>query len=100
MFVVTNKGLDAQGKPTGNSFTAKYDGKEYPYASMNSPTLNTIAYKRLPNGDVEYTIKFGGMVSTVATRTVSKDGRTMTEHVKSTNAQGQTNTIVRIYEKQ
>src|SRR4051794_35421383 len=44
---VTNDGVDADGKPTGNRIVFKRDGKDYPVASREQPGLVTIAFTTL-----------------------------------------------------
>jgi hypothetical protein len=60
----------------------------------------TIAYKSVSRYTVEIVQRQEGMVVSRSTRTVSRDGQTMTEHVDYTNAQGQRITNVLVFEKQ
>ena len=84
-----DKGVDAKGNPTWNHIAFKYDGKDYPLATSTSKTFDTISYKRVDATTIEFTVKYDGKVSTITTRTISKDGKTLTDRTKGTNAQGQ-----------
>lgn len=104
--------IDPEGLPSlGAIAAAKYDGKEYPQhtvatlaTSLSShvgPRVErTIAYKSVSRYTVEIVQRQEGMVVSRSTRTVSRDGQTMTEHVDYTNAQGQRITNVLVFEKQ
>lgn len=100
LFHVTNQGVNAQSNPSGSTFVARYDGKDYPMASRNSATLDTISYRSIDAYTTEYTTKSDGKVNVVYTRTVSKDGKTLTERGKGTNAQGQAVNNVLVWDKQ
>jgi hypothetical protein len=49
---------------------------------------------------VEITQRQDGMLTSVSTRTISKDGKTMTETFDYTNVHGQRVTNVLVFEKQ
>ena len=85
--------VDAQGNRTMAENIWRYDGKDYP--TGNAPGAFT-SYKNIDEYTMEYTQKLNGKVTAVITRTVSRDGKTMTHHTRGTNAQGQKveNTIV------
>jgi hypothetical protein len=62
--------------PTGESYDAKFDGKDYPV--KGGADASTVSLKRLNERSVEETIKRGGKIIYVNTMAVSADGRTMT----------------------
>lgn len=95
---VTAKGVDAQGKPIETSYTANYDGKDYPVAGQ--PDWDAIALKRIDATTVEMSRKKAGKVVQTATRVVSKDGKVYTTTAKGTNARGETINNVSVFEKQ
>jgi hypothetical protein len=68
-------------QPTGESFTAKLDGKDYPF--KGSYSFDTVSLKRIDDRTVEETNKRGGKVISVHTITVSPDGKTLTEVVNN-----------------
>jgi hypothetical protein len=67
--------------PTGESFTAKIDGKDYPV--KGAYTFNAVSLKRVDARTLEETDKRDGTVYEVSKMTVSPDGKKMT--VVSTN---------------
>ena len=104
--------INPEGLPSlGAIAAAKYDGKEYPQhtvatlaTSLSShvgPRVErTISYKSVSRYTVEIVQRQEGMIVSRSTRTVSRDGQTMTEHADYTNAQGQRITNVLVFEKQ
>src|SRR5262249_12586637 len=91
-------GEDAQGNPIHISFTAKYDGKDYPMTG--SATTDTIALKRIDANTIETTSKKHGEVVTTVRSVVSRDGKTRTSTWKGKNAKGEPETWVAVYDKQ
>jgi hypothetical protein len=94
----TGESIDAEGKATSFTYTAKYDGKEYPVSG--SDLYDTIALKRINDDTIEATLKKSGKVGSTARRTVSKDGKTMTLTISGTNTKGEKVHNVAVYEKQ
>jgi hypothetical protein len=103
-------GVDSHGSPTFSQATYKYDGKDYPiYSQANLPLFYTLgvkpgtqAYRVVDPNTVQLTpkdntgkITFDG----VRTRSVSRDGKTLTDIQKGTNALGETVDIVQIFDK-
>ncbi len=77
--------------PTGVSYTAQLDGKDYPV--KGSYTFNSVSLKRVGDRTIEETDKRDGKVVFVLKMTVEPDGKKMT--VVSTNKQtGRTATYV------
>ena len=105
---ITTKGVGAQGNPTSTTYTYKLDGKDYPVTNTGKPPAGapppagptTIAFKAVDAYTVTFTQKTsdGKMVGT-GTRTVSKDGKTMTIATKGTNQQGQPTSSTQMWEK-
>jgi hypothetical protein len=90
--------IAADGTKTTSSYSAQFDGKDYPY--MGSSNLVSIALKRVDRYTWEATNKGKGQVTNIGTNTVSKDGKTLTYTFKGTNAQGQPTSGVMVFEKQ
>lgn len=93
----TLKGIDAEGKPTLQQFTAKYDGKDYPVTG--SPDFDAISLRRVNAVTAKATLKKGGKVVQTTRRVVSKDGKTLTLSTKGTNAKGQAVNNVLVFDK-
>jgi hypothetical protein len=94
---VTTKGTDSAGKPTMTTYTANYDGKDYPVTG--NPDWDMVSLKRINANTVEFTRKRAGKVVQTATSVVSKDGKTRTITSTGVNAQGQKIHNVGVYDK-
>lgn len=68
-------------EPTGESYTAQLDGKDYPV--KGSYTYNSVALRRISANTIEETHKRDGKVISISKMTVAPDGKKMT--VVSTN---------------
>ena len=62
--------------PTGDTYTAKFDGADYPVKGAYG--YDAVSLKRINDRSIEETDKRGGKVVDVATSTVSTDGKSMT----------------------
>jgi hypothetical protein len=81
-----------------SSYTAKYDGKEYP---VTGATWDTTSLKQIDANTFTFeNKKTGGKYHITGRSVISKDGKTMTTTTKGTNAEGQPSTSTIIYEKQ
>jgi hypothetical protein len=104
--------VDPTGLPSlGAISAANYDGREYvqhtvatlatSLGSHIGPRIDrTISYKPLDPYSVQIVQKQDGQVVAVSTRTVSRDGKTMTDRSDYTNEAGQRVTNVLVFEKQ
>ena len=93
----TSTGVDADGKATSAAWTVVYDGKERPVTG--DPDADTLSLKRVDPNTIEFTEMKAGKVVLSGTRTVSKDGKTLTITTKGTNAKGQKVDNVVVYDK-
>jgi hypothetical protein len=95
---ITSTGERADGTPVNASYTAKYDGKEYP---VTGSPYDTIAIKQVNANTFTFTQKKNGEKYNVSGRSVvSKDGKTTTSTLKGTNAEGKAYHATMVYEKQ
>ncbi|MGA7928869.1 MAG: hypothetical protein WCA20_23090 [Candidatus Sulfotelmatobacter sp.] len=62
--------------PAGEGYTAKLDGKDYPYKGTFS--YDAVSLKRINDRTIEETDKLNGKVMQVSKMTVSSDGKTIT----------------------
>ena len=104
--------VSAAGLPSlGAISAANYDGKDYAQhtvatlatslASHIGPRIErTIAYRPVNSNTVEIIQKQDGEVVAVSTRTISRDGQTMTDRSDYTDSNGQRVTNVLVFEKQ
>ncbi len=90
-----------QGHQT-NSYTAKYDGKDYPFTSTARDAVKgqTVRLKRVDANTTQRTTYFNGKQIGTVTEVVSKDGKTLTRTQKGVNAQGQPIDNVQVLDKQ
>jgi hypothetical protein len=110
--VAITMNIDPRGIPSlGAVSAANYDGKEYAQhtvatlaSSLGShlapPITRTIAYKSIDQYTVEIVQREDGQVVAMSTRTISRDGKTMTDRSDYTDAQGQRVKNVLVFEKQ
>ena len=77
-------------EPTGERYTAKLDGKDYPV--KGEYYYNSVSLKRVDDRTIEATYKRDGKVVGVSKMTISPDERKMTIVAKDTLT-GQTSTI-------
>jgi len=90
--------VNADGTTRRLSFTAKYDGKDYPVTG--NPDADTVSYTKPNANTTEYVYKKGGKEVYRGQAVASKDGKTMTRTLKGKNAQGQDFTYSMFLEKQ
>jgi hypothetical protein len=95
---VTVDGVDADGKPTHNEWTGKFDGKDYPVTG--DPTSDSRSYKKVNDRKLELTAKKDGKVTLTGTIEVSADGKTRTVKVRGTDAKGKKISSTAVYDKQ
>ena len=94
----TSTGERADGAPINSSYTAKYDGKEYP---VTGAPYDVISIKQV-NANT-YTVtqkKTGGKYNQTGRNVVSKDGKTLTGTRKGADSEGKASTATMIFEKQ
>jgi hypothetical protein len=106
------EGRPLEGLPSLTAISvAKYDGKEYPQltlaklltsiASHIGPEIDrTISYKAINPYSVDIVQKENGKVVSMSTRTISQDGRTLTDRYHYTNSAGEFVSNVLVFEKQ
>ena len=94
----TGESVSADGQTTSFSYTAQFDGKDYPV--IGNPNADTIAIKRINAYTTQSTLKKGGKVTTTARRVVSKNGKALTLTITGTTPDGKPMKNVAVYEKQ
>jgi len=93
----TNDGVNSEGEPTHSEWSGKFDGKDNPV--KGDPNRDTAALKKIDDYTIEISNKKAGKPTTTIRTVFSKDGKTRTQTVKGTNAQGvKVNNMV-VYEK-
>ena len=94
---MTSDGVNAEGKPTHNEWSGKFDGKDNPVTG--DPNRDTAALKKIDDYTTEVTNKKDGKVTTTTRQVYSKDGKTRTATTTGTNVKGiKVNNVV-VFEK-
>jgi hypothetical protein len=96
--------VDSQGRKVHVEYTAKLDGKDYPYRRTIDGTADTtqdgISWKKIDDHTYESVGKLKGQALGVTTRVViSKDGKTRTNTATGKNAQGEAVNNVAVFDK-
>jgi hypothetical protein len=81
---VTVDGVDADGKPTHNEWTGKFDGKDYPVTG--DPNSDARSLKKIDDRTLGLTVKKGGKTIMSGEIAISADGKTRTVTVGRTDA--------------
>ena len=96
--VLTWKRVGTDGKESSVETTYKYDGKDYPVTG--SPDFDALSAKRVDANTIHSTQKRTGKAVGTTTRTVSKDGKTLTLVGKLTNTKGEVVNTTLVYDRQ
>jgi hypothetical protein len=91
-------GVDAQGKATHTEYSARFDGKDYPWTGQAN--ADSIALVRIDDEYYEATWKLKGDVTITSNTVVSKDGKTLTTTQSGKDAQGRTVLNMSVYDRQ
>jgi hypothetical protein len=93
----TNDGVNAEGKPTHDEWSGKFDGKDNPV--KGAVVRDTAALKKIDDYTIEIISKKDGKVVSTTRAVFSRDGKTRTQTGPGTNAKGiKTNSTI-VYEK-
>lgn len=94
----TVEGVDAQGKPTHNEWTGKYDGKDYPVTG--DPYSDSRSLKKIDDRTLELTVKKDGKVTMSGKIVLAADGKSRTLTLSGMNAAGKKIHSTAVYDKQ
>jgi hypothetical protein len=95
---VTTTGERTDGVPIDSTYTASYDGAE---SSVTGAPYDTISIKQANGNTFIYAAKKkDGKYSVTGRSVVSKDGKTMTNTIKGTAADGKPYSATMVWEKQ
>jgi hypothetical protein len=95
---ISVNGVGADGMPASWSYTVSGDSKPTPVTG--SPYGDMVSLKHVNSETTQITYTRNGKVSRTSTRTVSKDGKTLTVAAKGTDAKGQAYNNTSVFEKQ
>jgi hypothetical protein len=92
-----HRGIDARGHEFYVTYTAKYDGKEYPVKGARR--YDRVMQKMIDDSTVDLIFKKGDEVTVKARRVISKDGKTMTITATGKHHDGKAFKNVVVYER-
>ena len=92
------KTVGPDGKESTTHTTYRFNGKDFPVSG--TPDYDSLSAKRVDNNTAEFTLKKGGKAVGTTSRTVSKDGATLTSKIKITTATGEKSESVLVFDKQ
>jgi hypothetical protein len=92
------KTVGADGKDVTTQTTYQLDGKDYPVTG--TPDYDSLSAQQVDSNTAKFTFKKGGKAVGTASRTVSKDGKTLTSKMKFTTAKGEESESVPVFDKQ
>ena len=96
---ITSETVTADGKKVTVTYTANFDGKDYPLTG-SALGADKVSLKRIDARTTERIDKKDGKPVVTIRRVVSADGKTMTATSKGTNAEGKPVNNVVVFEKQ
>jgi hypothetical protein len=97
MKVVSDR-VEADGKKTHFEWTAKFDGKDYPV--KGDPGRDAVSVKKVDDYTLDISNKKAGKVTTTIHAVYAKDGKSRTETVTGTDAEGRKIENVTQWQKQ
>jgi hypothetical protein len=92
------KSVGADGAEVNSKSTYQLDQKDYPV--MGSPDYDSLSAQQVDSNTAKFTLKKGGKAVGSTSRTVSKDGKTLTSKMKMTNAKGEQSESTLVFDKQ
>jgi hypothetical protein len=92
------KTVGADGKEGTTHSTYQLDGKDFPVTG--NPDYDSLSAKQVDSNTAKFILKKGGKAVGTTSRTVSKDGKTLTSKIKMTTPKGETSESVMVFEKQ
>jgi hypothetical protein len=95
---ITVDGTSGDGKPAHNTWTGKFDGKDYPITG--DPAFDTRSYTKVNDRTLRLTQKKGGKVMTTGRIVVSANGKSRTVTITGTDPQGKKVASTAVYDKQ
>jgi hypothetical protein len=95
---ITVDGTGGDGKPAHNTWTGKFDGKDYPV--IGDPASDMRSYTKVNDRTLTLTQKKGGKVTTTGRIVVSADGKSRTVTITGTDPEGKKVASTAVYDKQ
>jgi len=96
---ITSEVVSADGKRTTSTYTANFDGKDYPL-SGSALGADKVSLKRIDARTTERTDKKDGKVYISGKITVSADGKSRTVSISTTDSKGKKVSNTYVYDKE
>jgi len=98
---LTAQGTNEDGSSFRYTYTANFDGKDYPVSGTGVPgEADTIALKRVNHSTTDVTYKKAGKVILTGQYVISKDGKVLNGTAKATDENGKEVSGTFVWEKQ
>ena len=94
---ITIDGVDAEGKPTHDEWTGKFDGNDYPVTG--NPQEDARALKKINNYTYTVAVKKDGQTAATGRIVIDPDGKSRTVTIMRTGANGKMVTSRAVYDK-
>jgi len=92
------KSVNADGQEVTSRTTYQLDNKDYPV--MGNPDFDSLSAQQVDANTAQFTLKRAGKAVGTTSRTVSKDGKTLTSKMKVTTAKGEKTESTLVFDKQ
>lgn len=92
------KTVRADGAEVTTQTTYQLDGKDYPVTG--TPDYDSLSAQQVDSNTAKFKFKKGGKEVGTSSRTVSKDGKTLTSKMQVTTAKGEASDSVLVFDKQ
>jgi hypothetical protein len=92
------KTVGPDGKESTSHTTYRFNGKDFPVTGNSD--YDSLSATRVNNNTARFALKMGGKAVGTTSRTVSKDGGTLTSKTKITTATGEKSQSVLVFDKQ
>jgi hypothetical protein len=92
------KSMGADGSEATSQTTYQLDGKDYPV--KGNADFDSLSPQQVDGNTAKFTLKRGGKTVGMTSRTVSKDGKTLTSSMKLTTAKGEASENELVFDKQ
>ncbi len=94
---VTVDGTESDGRAAHNTWTGKFDGKDYPVTG--DPASDMRSYTKVNDRTLTLVLKKGGKVTTTGRIALSADGKSRTVTTTGTDPQGKKVASTAVYDK-
>ena len=91
--------VNADSTLDGSSATYRYDGGQYPIASLAPGAQAQISYRRINDRTVEYRVNVEDTLTQIGAKTISPDGRVLRIAIQFPNSEGSQNNQILVFDR-